>query len=100
MGGVAQAVVNSAAKIAPDREIKVFAAQGLENCRKMLKEAQQGKYDGYLLEGMACPMGCVSGAGTIASPNRAKALIGVSQREAKLKQSVETEYKDMLESLD
>ena len=100
MGGVAQAVVNSAAKIAPDREIKVFAAQGLDNCRKMLKEAQQGKYDGYLLEGMACPMGCVSGAGTIASPNRAKALIGVSQREAKLKQSVETEYKDMLESLD
>ena len=100
MGGVAQAVVNSAAKIAPDREIKVFAAQGLDNCRKMLKEAQQGKYDGYLLEGMACPMGCVSGAGTIASPNRAKSLIGVSQREAKLKQSVETEYKDMLESLD
>ena len=100
MGGVAQAVVNSAAKIAPEREIKVHAAQGLDNCRKMLKEAQQGKYDGYLLEGMACPMGCVSGAGTLASPTRAKALIGVSQREAKLKQSVETEYKDMLEKLD
>ena len=100
MGGVAQAVVNSAAKIAPDREIKVFAAQGLDNCRKMLKEAEQGKYDGYLLEGMACPMGCVSGAGTLASASRAKALVGVSQREAKLKQSVETQYKDMLEKLD
>ena len=100
MGGVANAVVNSAAKIAPDREIKVFAAQGLENCRKMLKEAKTGKYDGYLLEGMACPMGCVSGAGTIASPTKAKALIGVSQREAKLKESIETEYKEMLEKLD
>jgi [FeFe] hydrogenase (group B1/B3) len=100
MGGVAQAVVNSAAKIAPDREIKVFAAQGLDNCRKMLKEAEQGKYDGYLLEGMACPMGCVSGAGTLASSTKAKALIGVSQREAKLKQSIETQYKDVLEELD
>lgn len=99
-GGVAQAVVNSAAKIAPDREIKVFAAQGLNNCRQMLKEAKTGKYDGYLLEGMACPSGCVSGAGTLTSPNRAKALIGVSQKEAKLKNSVENEYKDMLEKLD
>jgi len=45
-------------------------------------------------------MGCVSGAGTLASASRAKALVGVSQREAKLKQSVETQYKDMLEKLD
>ncbi len=100
MGGVAQAVVNACQKIAPEREVKVFAAQGLDNCRKMLKEAEQGKYDGYLLEGMACPMGCVSGAGTLASSTKAKALIGVSQREAKLKQSIETQYKDVLEELD
>ena len=27
--------------------------------------AKAGKRDGYLLEGMACPGGCVAGAGTI-----------------------------------
>ena len=39
---------------------------GLRECRKMLLMAKAGKRDGYLLEGMACPGGCVAGAGTIA----------------------------------
>ena len=34
-------------------------ANGLEECRKLLSLAKAGKYDGYLLEGMACPGGCV-----------------------------------------
>ena len=100
MGGVAQAVVNACGKIAPDREVKVFAAQGLDNCRKMLKEAVEGKYDGYLLEGMACPMGCVSGAGTITSPNKAKSMVAMSQKETPKKNSNESEYIGMLPKLD
>ena len=100
MGGVAQAVVNACSKIAPEREIKVFAAQGLDNCRKMLKEAVEGKYDGYLLEGMACPMGCVSGAGTIASPNKAKSMVALSQKETTLKDAINSEYRGMLPKLD
>ena len=31
----------------------------------MLLLAKAGKRNGYLLEGMACPGGCVAGAGTI-----------------------------------
>ena len=100
MGGVAQAVVNACAKIAPDREIKVYAAQGLDNCRKMLKDAVEGKFDGYLLEGMACPSGCVSGAGTITSANKAKSMVGLSQKEATKKNSTESEYIGMLPKLD
>ena len=30
----------------------------------MLLLAKAGKKDGYLIEGMACPGGCVAGAGT------------------------------------
>ena len=100
MGGVAQAVVNACQKIAPEREVKVFAAQGLDNCRKMLKDAVEGKYDGYLLEGMACPMGCVSGAGTITSPNKAKSMVALSQKETPKKNSAESEYIGMLPKLD
>ena len=32
----------------------------------MLMMAKAGKRNGYLLEGMGCPGGCVAGAGTIA----------------------------------
>lgn len=54
-GGVAKAVVNAIHKLDPEREVKVANAQGLDECVKLLRMAKAGKYDGYLLEGMACP---------------------------------------------
>lgn len=99
-GGVAQAVVNAIKKIDINREIKVESAQGLANCKKLLQMAKAGKYDGYLLEGMACPHGCISGAGTIATSNKTKAMVEVSKRETPLKNSMESKYKDKLATLD
>ena len=64
-GGVAEAVVEAISHIDPHREVKVDRADGLRECKKMLLMAKAGKRDGYLLEGMACPGGCVAGAGTI-----------------------------------
>jgi len=64
-GGVSAAVVETVKHLAPDVEMKVHQADGLRECRKMLQLAKAGKFDGYLLEGMACPGGCVAGAGTI-----------------------------------
>ena len=40
-----------------------MSAQGLADCKKMMMMAKAGKYNGYLLEGMACPGGCVGGGG-------------------------------------
>ena len=41
----------------------------------MLLLAKAGKKNGCLIEGMACPGGCIAGAGTnIALPQAAKAL--------------------------
>ena len=79
-GGVAQAVVNVIKRIDPTKDVKVESAQGLRNCKKLLQMAKAGKYDGYLLEGMACPLGCVSGAGTIATSTKTKAMVEVSKR--------------------
>ena len=50
----------------PAREVKMEFGDGLRECRKMLLMAKAGKRNGYLLEGMACPGGCVAGAGTVA----------------------------------
>ena len=69
-GGVAKAVVNAIHKLDPEREVKVANAQGLDECVKLLRMAKAGKYNGYLLEGMACPGGCVAGAGTINNPDK------------------------------
>jgi iron only hydrogenase large subunit-like protein len=64
-GGVASAVVEAIQHIEPGREMLIEHAEGLRDCRKMMAMAKAGKRNGYLLEGMACPGGCVAGAGTI-----------------------------------
>lgn len=50
-GGVAQAVVNAIHDMQPEREVKVAAATGLADCRKLLMMAKAGKYDGYPARG-------------------------------------------------
>ena len=65
VGGVAEAVKDHIAHVAPDREVPMEFGDGLRECRKMLLMARKGLRNGYLLEGMACPGGCVAGAGTI-----------------------------------
>ena len=69
-GGVAKAVADKIKEWRPDMEVKIASAQGLADCKKLLMLAKAGKYNGYLLEGMGCPGGCIGGAGTIADPAR------------------------------
>lgn len=64
-GGVAEAIRDCIKELAPDVEVPIDRAEGLRECKKMLTLAKAGKRNGYLLEGMACPGGCVGGAGTI-----------------------------------
>ena len=70
-GGVAAAVEELIHKEHPECQIKTQRADGLRECRKLLMLAKAGKLDGYLLEGMACPGGCVAGAGTVVSADTA-----------------------------
>lgn len=70
-GGVTDAILTCIHALQPDAEVKTDKADGLSGCRKMLLLAKAGKRDGYLLEGMACPGGCIGGAGTIMPAQRA-----------------------------
>ena len=74
-GGVAEAVKKTALIIDPSREINVEGVSTLHECVKLMKIAKAGKKNGYLLEGMACPGGCIAGPGTIASMNRVKKAV-------------------------
>lgn len=58
VSGVCSRSCESCKAMDPDREVKVVSANGLQECKKMLMAAKAGKYNGYLLEGMACPGGC------------------------------------------
>ena len=98
-GGVAGAVVDLIKKDYPDKDIKVASAQGLSECRKMMSLAKAGKYNGYLLEGMGCPGGCVGGAGTLTAWNKASGEVVKYKNEADKHVADETEYADYLELL-
>ena len=81
-GGVANAVANKIKEWHPDMEVKIASAQGLADCKKLLMLAKAGKYNGYLLEGMGCPGGCIGGAGTIADPARTAIQLNKYMKEA------------------
>ena len=63
-GGVANAIKECIEEYYPGTEINIEHAESLAECRKILLLAKAGKKKGCLIEGMACPGGCVAGAGT------------------------------------
>ena len=74
-GGVASAIEECVREYYPDVEVNIEHAESLAECKKMLMLAKAGKKNGCLIEGMACPGGCVAGAGTnIPIPVAAKAV--------------------------
>ena len=96
-GGVAQAVVKVINEMRPDMEVKTVKAEGLAECKKMLMMAKAGRYDGYLLEGMACPGGCVGGAGVLSDVRKTAMDLQKDMARSELKDPTETQYKDYLE---
>ena len=99
-GGVAAAVQNVVKELSPDVEMKVIGAEGLRECRKMMTLAKAGKLNGYLLEGMACPGGCVAGAGTIRPIKKAASLVEQYKKEAPLSSPSQSPFADMIDMLD
>ena len=99
-GGVAQAVTDLIHQTNPDLEVKTARAEGLRECRKLMTLAKVGKYNGYLLEGMACPGGCVAGAGTLLPVDLAAKVVGKYQDEANQTSPLESPYRDEGHHLD
>ena len=76
-GGVANAIEEYIKENYPEVEVKIEHAETLAECRKVLALAKAGKKNGCLIEGMACPGGCVAGAGTnISIPQAMKEVAG------------------------
>lgn len=95
-GGVANAVANLIKKKHPDMEVKIKNADGLRECGQMLKDAKKGLYDGYLLEGMGCPGGCVAGAGCYSNSKMSALAVKKAAGASALKTSDESIYSSYL----
>ncbi len=99
-GGVAGAVTSLIHETQPDIEIKTAHAEGLRDCRKLMALAKAGKYNGCLLEGMACPGGCVAGAGTLLPVELASSVVSRYQKEADTFSPTESSYRNRIHDLD
>ncbi|MBY9005814.1 MAG: 4Fe-4S dicluster domain-containing protein [Candidatus Lokiarchaeota archaeon] len=88
-GGVAQAIIKQTRALLPenkkDREIPHINADTLAKCLTMLKKLKSGKFNPkpLVVEGMACPFGCIGGPGSISSLNRAKNAVKKFAEKAK-----------------
>jgi iron only hydrogenase large subunit-like protein len=66
----------------------------------MLQLAKAGKYNGYLLEGMACPGGCVAGAGTIQPVKKTTVAVNMAAKASEKQSVLSSEYKEYLHILE
>ncbi len=75
--GIKKATVNIAGK-----DIKIVAASGLGNARKILDEIQSGKADYQFIEIMACPGGCIMGGGQPIKSSKTRSEVDVRKLRA------------------
>ena len=98
-GGVAKAVADLIKEQHPEMEVKTARAEGLRDCRKLMLMAKAGKYDGFLLEGMACPGGCVAGAGTLLAVDAAQRQVAAYQKSAETTSPEASPHREKAERL-
>ena len=98
-GGVANAVIEVLKEMKPDMDIKVTKAEGLDECKKMLLMAQAGKSgeaNYHAIEIMACPGGCVGGAGVLCDSRKAAAQLKMDMNNSSFTSPSDTEYSEYL----
>ena len=98
-GGVASAIEKCIDEYYPGTEVKIQHAEGLAECKKMLTLCKAGKLNGYMIEGMGCPGGCVAGAGTMQPIKKSQGAVNLYASKAGHANSNETEYVKELNKL-
>ncbi|MHA1766983.1 MAG: 4Fe-4S dicluster domain-containing protein [Promethearchaeota archaeon] len=85
-GGVANAVLEQTKSIlGKDVDIPIKSADTLIDCMNLLRQIEKGSLDPkpLIVEGMACPFGCVGGPGTLAPLKRAQREVKKFAKKAK-----------------
>lgn len=98
-GGLTAAIENIIKDKKLDIEFKPVKISGRENIKRYMLLAKNGKLPGNFIEGMMCEGGCIGGAATICSQNKAKFPLNKFSNEAKNKSIIQNakieEFKDI-----
>ncbi len=83
-GGVSKAVSDTLARIRPERiiKIKTVQADGVRECRKLLKDIVEGNIEANFYEGMGCIGGCVGGPKSNLDREKAREIVNSYANEA------------------
>ncbi|NMC03865.1 MAG: 4Fe-4S binding protein [Candidatus Lokiarchaeota archaeon] len=81
-GGVCNAIATYTRSCYGFPEFEVNRADTLRDCRKMLASIKNGEIMPRLVEGMACPDGCIGGPGTLAPLKLAKVSVEKFSKDA------------------
>ena len=84
-GGLAEAIQAGIRERGSDFEVKSHVCDGLDACHKALLLASRGKLGANFIEGMACPGGCIGGAGILRHGDKNRAAIDKYGKEAGFK---------------
>ena len=82
--GIKKATIEIAGK-----EIKVVAASGLSNAKKILEEIKNGEADYQFVEIMACPGGCIMGGGQPIKDSKTRSEVDVRKLRANALYSID-----------
>ncbi|MBE6036652.1 MAG: 4Fe-4S dicluster domain-containing protein [Clostridiales bacterium] len=82
VGGLSDAVAQAFKEKESDFVAKPIVCSGLDECKIALLKASKGIGDFNFIEGMACPGGCINGAGCLAHGEKNKAEVDKYGREA------------------
>lgn len=93
-GGVSEAVAATLKRLRPERKIQInpVQADGIRECKKMIKDISEGKIEGNFFEGMGCSGGCVGGPKVLLDPGEAAKLVNSYGQQAGIKTPVDNAY--------
>lgn len=103
VSGVSEAVQATLNRLRPDRKmaLKSQQADGMIDCKKLLKEISEGEIHANFIEGMGCRGGCVGGPKSLIDKDEARKHVNRYGDAASFKTPVDSPYVlDLLKRLD
>jgi iron only hydrogenase large subunit-like protein len=100
--GVSEAVKNTLQRLKPDRNIPLNAqhADGVPDCKAMLRELLDGKVQANFIEGMGCKGGCIGGPKALIDREEALGYVNEYASSAQYKTPVDNPFvRELLEKL-
>ena len=83
-----------------DATVRAAVVSGLGNTRKLIEAIEHGEVHYDFVEVMACPGGCIAGAGTVQTVKKAGVALEKMKKEASFEECMDTSFGGELEKLE